>query len=159
MEYWPDPLRALLLLIVANAAPVLLAKLSGERRSAPLDFGYRLRGERLFGSHKTWRGWAAGTLACTIAAVFLELPIVLGAGFGAVSLFGDALSSALKRRLWFKPGAEIVGLDQCGEVLLPLVSFARPLSLRPADMVVVTFLFVALDVATAGLRHRSWLNR
>lgn len=57
-----------------------------------------------------------------------------------------------------KPGTEYVGLDQIGEALLPLVLFARPLSLGLAEVIVVTTAFIALDVATAQLRHRRWLR-
>jgi hypothetical protein len=52
-----DEVRALALLIATNAVPVVVAKLARDRLAAPLDFGWVLAdGERLFGSHKTWRG-------------------------------------------------------------------------------------------------------
>jgi hypothetical protein len=56
-----------------------------------------------------------------------------------------------------KPGTEYLGLDQIGEVLLPLVLFARPMSLGLAEIVSVAATFIVLDVATARLRHRRWL--
>lgn len=153
-----DDLQAFALLIAANAVPVIVAKLARGRASAPLDFGRVLPdGERLFGSHKTWRGLASGIVACAVLAVWFDLPVWLGAGFGALSLFADACSSAVKRRMRLKPGSEVLWLDQLAEALVPLLVFAGPLGLQAGEISLVTACFVALDAATAGLRHRRWL--
>lgn len=152
--------RALLLVVAANAAPVVASKLARNGVAAPLDFGYVMPdGERLFGAHKTWRGLLVGTAACALVAGAMGLPAWIGVGFGAVSLLGDALSSALKRRLRFAPGREAIGLDQFGEAFLPLVTFARPLGLQLTDVFIVTAAFLVLDVLVTPLRQRSWFNR
>jgi CDP-diglyceride synthetase len=152
-------IHALALLIAANATPVIVAKLANDRWSAPLDFGHVLRdGQRLFGAHKTWRGLVSGVLAGTIAAALTHLPLWVGAGFAMASLLGDALSSAVKRRMKLQPGREIPGLDQLGEALLPLVLFAGPLSLDGQQIALVTIVFCVLDLASARLRHREWLR-
>ena len=159
MEALVDEVRALALLGAANAAPVIVAKLAGGRWAAPVDFGWILPdGERLFGSHKTWRGLAAGVVACTLVGLLFDLPPILSAGFACTSLLADAASSAAKRRMHLKPGTEYVGLDQIGEALLPLALFARPLSLGLSEVIVVTATFIVLDVATTQLRHRRWLR-
>lgn len=159
MEMLIDAGRALALLIAANGTPVIAAKLARDAGAAPLDFGWIMPdGERLFGSHKTWRGLICGVLGCALAAAVLGLPPALGAGFGAVSLVADALSSAVKRRMRLEPGTETLGLDQLGEALLPLVSFAQPLVLNVVEVLVVTLSFVIIDVATVRLRHRRWLS-
>jgi CDP-2,3-bis-(O-geranylgeranyl)-sn-glycerol synthase len=159
MEGLLDEIRAFALLSAANAVPVIVAKLARGRWAAPVDFGWVLPdGERLFGSHKTWRGLAAGVLACTLVGLLFDLPAILSAGFACASLLADAASSAVKRRMHLKPGTEYIGLDQIGEALLPLALFARPLSLGWAEVIVVTATFVVLDVATAQLRHRRWLR-
>lgn len=159
MEALLDGIRAFALLSAANAIPVVVAKLARQRWAVPLDFGWILPdGERLFGSHKTWRGLASGVVACTLVGLLFDLPPIVSAGFACASLLADAASSAAKRRMHLKPGTEYVGLDQIGEALLPLVLFARPLSLGLAEVIVVTATFVALDVATAQLRHRRWLR-
>ena len=154
-----DVLRALALLGAANAVPVIVSQLARDRWSTPLDFGYVMAdGERLFGSHKTWRGLISGMLACVAVGMLLHLPLWVGAVFAGASLLADAVSSAIKRRMHLKPGAEYLGLDQIGEALLPLVVFARPLSLGPMDIVAIVIAFVILDVAMAQLRHRRWLQ-
>lgn len=156
MEALLDEIRALALLTAANAAPVVVAKLVGRRWAAPLDFGWILPdSERLFGSHKTWRGLASGVAACTLVGLLFGLPPVVSAAFGCASLMADALSSAAKRRMHLEPGTERVGLDQIGEALLPLALFARPLSLRLGEVIAVMAAFIVLDLATTQLRHRG----
>ena len=153
-----DDLQAFALLITANAVPVIVGKLARDRGSLPLDFGHVLSdGERLFGSHKTWRGLASGVLACALLATYFDLPVWVGAGFAALSLLADACSSAVKRRMRLKPGSEVLGLDQLAEALVPLLVFSRPLGLQAGEIAFVTVAFVILDAATAGLRHRRWL--
>ncbi|HEX7013116.1 MAG TPA: CDP-archaeol synthase [Steroidobacteraceae bacterium] len=158
METLIDELHALGLLAAANAVPVIVAQLFRDRGATPLDFGHVMRdGERLFGDHKTWRGLASGTLAAALVAALMGLPAALGAAFGLLSLAADAASSAAKRRMHLRPGTEVLGLDQLGEALLPLIVFAEPLSLSVGEIVIVTISFVLLDTATARLRHRRWL--
>ena len=153
-----EELQALALLIAANAVPVIVAKLARDRGAFPLDFGYVMRdGERLFGSHKTWRGLLSGTVACAVLAAWFGLPLWLGAAFGLLSLLADAWSSFAKRRLRLKPGTDVLGLDQLGEALVPLLVFAQPLGLGTWEIVAITAAFVLLDTVTAPLRHRSWL--
>jgi len=159
MQIGIEAVRALALLMAANATPVIVAKLTQDRWAAPLDFGCVLPdGERLFGSHKTWRGLVAGVFACALVAAFMQLPWWVGASFAMASLMADALSSAVKRRMKMPAGTEILGLDQLGEALVPLLLLARPLSLDGEDVAVVTVVFTALDIAVARLRHRRWLR-
>lgn len=154
-----DATRALALLAAANAAPVIVAQLVHDRWSMPLDFGYVMAdGERLFGSHKTWRGLMSGMLACIAVGMLFGLSLWVGAGFAAASLLADSVSSSIKRRMHLKPGAEYLGLDQIGEALLPLVVFARPLALGLVEIVGIVIVFVIFDVATSRLRHRRWLR-
>lgn len=105
---------------VANMAPVVVAQLPALRQlDAPLDFGARIGGTRLFGEHKTWRGLAAGIIAA-IAAVLLQQYMVrqygwfervatevnyldisaflLGLALAVGALGGDAIESFAKRR-------------------------------------------------------------
>jgi hypothetical protein len=153
-----DELHAFALLIAANAVPAIVGKLARGRASLPLDFGHVMPdGERLFGSHKTWRGLLCGVAACTLVAVHLELPAAVGAGFGALSLAADAWSSAAKRRMRLEPGTEAPGLDQLAETLVPLFAFAEPLELQLTEIVIVTGGFLALEAATFRLRQQRWL--
>lgn len=147
---------ALLLLCLANVAPWVAARLLGRRWALPLDCGLVLRdGRRLLGSHKTWRGLVAGVSVCALTAPVLGLPWTMGAAFGAVSLLGDALSSAVKRRLGFAPGSEVPGLDQLPEAVLPLSAFAAMLRLGAIEIAATTLIFTVLNLLVIRLKHSS----
>ena len=145
---------ALLLVIVANLAPWAAGRVMQARWRAPLDGGAQLAdGSRLLGDHKTWRGLASGVLACALTARLLRYPVPLGAGFGALALGADAVSSFIKRRLGVRPGTEIPGLDQLPEALVPLLALSRPLGLGLTDAVAVAGAFMLLDLASLRVRH------
>lgn len=152
-EQLVSALRALLLVVSANAAPWLLARIFGDRWTAPIDFGLRLGdGQRLFGAHKTWRGFFGGVAACSAVAPLVGIAPGIGAAFGALSLVGDTLSSAIKRRLALSPGHDVPLLDQAPEALLPLIVFANVLGLSPASVLFVTLTFAVLDLVAT----RAW---
>ena len=146
---------ALILICAANTAAWATGWILGKHWAAPLDFGVVLNdGQRLFGSHKTWRGLLAGTMASGIVASTLGPGFLLGAAFGAASMAGDALSSAIKRRLRTEPGCEVQLVDQVPEAILPLAMFGKELGLGFLAMVAVTLAFTLLDVAATSLRQR-----
>jgi CDP-2,3-bis-(O-geranylgeranyl)-sn-glycerol synthase len=148
-----ESLYALTLLIAANSTPWIVGKLSGGRGAWPMDGGHiAWDGERWLGSHKTWRGFLAGTLACAMIAELCTGNAWSGAGFGALSLIGDGISSWLKRRLHRDPGAETPLLDQLPECLLPLFVYARTLELTPYDVIGVTVAFLVAGLALTRLR-------
>ena len=148
--------RALILIAVANSVPWAVGRLLGRRWSAPIDSGVALHdGERLFGSHKTWRGLICGTLAAGLAGACTGLEFTLGAGVGAISLLADALSSAVKRRLRLAPGTEVLGIDQVPEALLPMLVFGQALQIGMPEVAAVTIVFMILDLLTMRLRHRQ----
>jgi CDP-2,3-bis-(O-geranylgeranyl)-sn-glycerol synthase len=147
--------RALLMLIAANSAPWLLARLLGRRWALPLDLGLTLAdGQRLLGAHKTWRGLAAGVIASASVGRLLGMEWWLGAGVGVLSLLGDAVSSAIKRRFRRLPGSEVPIVDQLPEALLPLLLLRGPLGLNAATIALVVLVFGVLDVASTRARHR-----
>jgi len=110
-------------------------------------------GTRALGDHKTWRGVAAGTLACGIAAPLLHYDFALGLAFGLLALFADAASSFVKRRLRLKPGAEVPGVDQLPEALLPILLLSAPLGVTLLEAAAIAAAFLILDIAFTRLRH------
>lgn len=125
---WNDLLIAVYIAIptyVANSAPVLLGG------GAPVDQGRNfLDGRRIFGSHKTAKGFACGLLLGSVAAAgegalfanYALIPAGIVASLGA--LLGDLLGAFLKRRLDISPGGSLLLMDQLdfilGAVLLTL---------------------------------------
>jgi len=146
--------RALLLTVVANVLPWAAGRALPHRWTAPLDGGLRLRdGQRLFGDHKTWKGLLAGVLGCGVTALLTGPGFAVGAGFGALSLAGDALSSAVKRRLALAPGTEIPTLDQLPEALLPSMVLAGALGLGAAEVFASALAFLVLDILVTRIRQ------
>jgi CDP-2,3-bis-(O-geranylgeranyl)-sn-glycerol synthase len=152
-------LRALALLLAANGGPWLAARVLGDRWGAPVDMGLTLAdGRRLLGAHKTWRGLVVGVLCTAAAAILVGLPWILGAGFALLSLLGDLLSSAWKRRLGRAPGAGAPFIDQLPESLLPVAVLALPLGLNLTSVVVVVLVFALLNMASSFFRERRTLR-
>ena len=150
---------ALVLLFIANSAPVLAKNVLGNRFDAPLDGG-RLwfDGQPVFGASKTIRGLIASVTACAFSAAVLGLPIGVGAAAGAAAMAGDLLSSFLKRRLQIAPSGRAVALDQIPEALLPALVLASPLQLSIADIIIVTLAFWGAGVGLSPLLHRLGLR-
>lgn len=102
---------------VANMAPVFARRLPSTAR---LDFGFTLRGQPIFGAHKTWKGFITGTALGTIAGVLLAQaywPFSFSAlywsfliSFGALT--GDAIKSFFKRQMKIKSGKSWIPFDQ-----------------------------------------------
>jgi hypothetical protein len=151
---WLAATNSLLLLTLANLAPWALGRACRDRWAAPLDGGLVLPdGRRLLGSHKTWRGLAAAVTACAITAELLGLHGWLGMEFAALSMLGDAISSAWKRRRGREPGEDDPGLDQLPEALLPLIVLHVPLNLGWKEIAVVTTVFAVLNLVSLLVRH------
>jgi hypothetical protein len=151
---WLALIDSMLLLIVANLMPWALGRTCGSWWAAPLDCGMTLRdGRRLLGSHKTWRGLGAAIVGCAITAGMLRLHWWLGVEFACLSMLGDALSSAWKRRRGREPGEDDPGLDQLPEALAPLVALRGPLALGWKEIVLVTAVFAILNLISLRVRH------
>jgi len=145
----------LVLLGVANGAPIVARKIFGNRFNTPLDNGARFfDGRPLLGPAKTVRGLVVSITATTLAAVLLGMEWVLGAGLAGAALAGDALSSFLKRRLGLKPHSQALALDQIPESLLPLWLLRAPLQLDAVDIAVLVAVFVALELLLSRLLYK-----
>jgi CDP-2,3-bis-(O-geranylgeranyl)-sn-glycerol synthase len=155
--------RLLLLLGVANSAPILVKRLLGARWSAPLDAGLRfVDGRPLLGPSKTVRGLVVAVAAAALTAPLIGLSPVHGAEIGAFAMLGDALSSFVKRRLGISSSGRATGLDQIPEALLPLLVVRATLGLSALQIAAITLAFFALEIPLArlsfwlGLRNRPY---
>jgi CDP-2,3-bis-(O-geranylgeranyl)-sn-glycerol synthase len=137
----------------ANGIPVLSMHLPWIKDwKAPMDFGRSFRGKRIFGSHKTWRGFIAGVLTSTLTLWLQQLAVVhfgwaqwlttqvdyttlpillMGPIFGAAALAGDAIESFFKRQRGTPPGHGWFPWDQLDYILAAALATAPfvPLSL------------------------------
>lgn len=95
-----------------NGAPVIFGG------GTPIDFGRSFSdGERIFGDHKTIRGFVSGLIIGFVVALFESyfvssslLLLAVLASLGA--LLGDLAGAFVKRRFRIKPGAPLPGVDQ-----------------------------------------------
>ena len=148
-------LHALILLLVANGAPVVATRLLGSRGAWPIDGGRRLwDGRPVLGPSKSWRGLAMATVTTAAVAALLGLPATTGAAVGAAAMLGDLASSFVKRRLDLGPGSRAPVVDQVPEALLPLLLCQHLLSLSLGEVLITTALFALVDVGLSPLLFR-----
>lgn len=130
----------------------------------PVDCGLKFRGKRVFGSHKTVRGFIAGIIV-GIATVYLEIflyehlgfvremvflnyskidPLLLGflSGFGALA--GDAIKSFFKRQMSIPPGRSWIPFDQIDYILGGIFFTAFYIQLTFPQYILLTALWVLL---------------
>lgn len=151
--------RLLLLLGVANTAPLVAKRLFGPRWPAPLDGGLIFfDGRPLLGSSKTIRGLVAAVTATALGALLLGVPVTVGALLGGGAMLGDAIASFIKRRLGVAPSGRATGLDQIPEALLPLLMLNAVLGLTFVQIVAITLAFLVLEIPLAWMSHRLGLR-
>jgi CDP-2,3-bis-(O-geranylgeranyl)-sn-glycerol synthase len=148
----------LLLLVIANGTPVIIAILLGTRLDRPLDGNLRfLDGRPLFGRSKTFRGIIGAVTTTTLLAPLFGLAPARGAAFALLAMSGDLLSSFIKRRLGITPGHSAPLLDQLPETLLPLGIMYPLLSASASEALVAVLIFIAIDLLFSHLRERGKL--
>jgi CDP-2,3-bis-(O-geranylgeranyl)-sn-glycerol synthase len=147
--------KVLLMIIIANGAPVLMTRWPFGLPTWPVDGGRVWRdGHRVLGPSKTWRGITAALLAATLAGGPVLGSFALGALVGAGAMAGDLLSSFIKRRRAVPQSAMALGLDQIPESLLPALSLALFVQLSIWDVLLVVFLFVVLELLLSRILYR-----
>jgi len=156
-------LKLLVLLSLANGAPVIATKMLRGTLGRPIDCGMCFPdGRPLFGASKTIRGVLVSLTATAIAAPLLGLELSTGVIIGAMAMLGDLFSSFLKRRLNLPPGSRMTGLDQIPESLFPLFACRVPLGLSLLDIAsgVAAFFVGAVILSRLfyqlGLRDRPY---
>jgi CDP-diglyceride synthetase len=148
-------LRILLLLTVANAAPVVARDFLRNRLAMPIDGGATFAdGRPILGSSKTFRGVVAAALATAICAPLLGIGWDIGLRVGIAAMAGDLASSFVKRRLNVRSGGRATGLDQLPESFLPLLVCWRALSLNFPDAIVICAVFMLGEMAISPLLYR-----
>jgi hypothetical protein len=153
MQTWPL-LQSILLLTIANGAPVVAKKVLGTRLAFPLDAGVRFfDGQPLLGPSKTIRGVVISVLTTAAVAPLLGLSLAAGGLVAALAMIGDLFSSFVKRRLKFPPSSQAIGLDQVPESLLPLLVCQETLSLTAIDVAIGVGVFVVGELILSRLLY------
>lgn len=140
-------LKILLLIVIANGAPILAKKIFNNRFAHPIDFGIKFVDHQpLLGPAKTYRGLLASILATSIAALALSLPVYVGGLIALFAMLGDLISSFTKRRLGIASSDMALGLDQVPESLVPLIVIHSKYQLDGADIILAVVAFFAIEL-------------
>jgi hypothetical protein len=136
-------IKILTLLWSINLMPVLLAYSFEEKWDRPLDQGMRfIDGKPLLGSHKTIRGVLGGIMAGLLVGSALGMPVAVTVSAGILSMFGDSLTSFMKRRFDKFDGADVPVIDQLFEGAFPFAVLAPACALSLTTSVFIIFVFV-----------------
>jgi len=145
-------LQFVVLLTLANGAPVIAQKLLGNFLNQPLDGGAAfLDGCPLFGPSKTIRGIVLYSLITTGFAPVIGLEWKIGLMAATMAMVGDLLSSFLKRRLKLPPSSRATGLDQIPECLFPALACRSMLGLTVLDITSVVVIFFVSEMVLSRL--------
>lgn len=151
-----EPLEILLLIVIANSAPVAARLIFSHYGSTSIDLGHRLKdGQYLFGSTKTWRGLLSAIILTSLFTCLLDDTIISGLIISISAMLGDLLSSFIKRRLSIPSSKNVILLDQLPESLFPVLIYA--LSIRPLELIeviVIITLFIIIDSGLSTLLNR-----
>ena len=152
-------LQLMVLLTLANGAPVVAKKIFGSRFALPLDFGLMFfDGRPVFGPSKTFRGIVVAVLAAAAGAPLIDLDPMVGITAAGAAMAGDLFSSFVKRRLNLPPSSQALGLDQIPESLLPMLACRHALSLTTVDIALGVAVFFAGELVLSRLLFRAHLR-
>jgi CDP-2,3-bis-(O-geranylgeranyl)-sn-glycerol synthase len=153
-------LKLLLVIGLANGAPIVAENLLRSAWQTPVDFGRNfIDGRPLFGASKTWRGLAAAVATAILGAVAVGFSPLIGLWLGVGAMAGDLLSSCVKRRLGIAPSGMALGLDQIPEVLIPLLLVQRKLALQSGEIVALTALFIVIELMLSRVLFRLHIRK
>lgn len=153
-------LHLLLLIIIANAAPIILRAMMGRRLDFAIDSGYRLPDKHpLFGSSKTWRGVIGAVICTSIGAILLDYPASTGAQIAIYAVLGDVLSSFIKRRLGMAPSSMVPLLDEVPESLLPAVMLMDTFELDLQSIIILVGVFIVMELLLSGIFFKLGIRK
>lgn len=153
-------LKLLLLIIIANGAPVLARNILKSRFEIAVDFNrVFFDGRPVFGPAKTWRGIISAIIVTVLFALLLGFTAKLGLVLAALAMAGDLLGSFIKRRLKLAPSSRALGLDQVPESLLPMFACQAMLGLGWQSTVMVVFLFFVMELLLSRLLYQLHIRK
>ena len=156
-------LQLLLLIIIANGAPIIIRQILNDGFAVAVDFGQTLPdGQPVFGQSKTWRGVLAALIVTSLVAWLIGLSVLTGLLVAALALLGDLCSSFIKRRLAMESSSMAPLLDQVPESLLPAFMMRHVFDLDLASVLWMVLLFIIIELLLShilfrwGVRNRPY---
>ena len=153
-------LPLLLLIIIANGAPILARLLLNDGFKLAVDFGQILPDKnRLFGPSKTWRGILAALLATTFATWLTGYSPETGLLIAVYVIIGDLGSSFIKRRLSMPPSSMAPLLDQVPESLLPAFMLKEVFNLDISAVILLVLIFIITELLLSHILYLYGVRR
>ena len=150
----------LLLIIIANGAPIVIRQLLNDGFDLAVDFGQKLPdNRRIFGSSKTWRGIFAALVATTVAAWLFGYQPETGMLVAIYAVLGDLTSSFIKRRLSMQPSSMALLLDQVPESLFPALMLMEVFSLDILAVMTLVLTFVILELVLSHILYKWGIRK
>ena len=150
----------LLLIIIANGAPILIRVLLHDRFDRAVDFGQKMPdGRHVFGSSKTWRGIFAALISTGLAAPVLGHPVEVGLLVALYAVAGDLISSFIKRRLKMAPSSMAPILDQVPESLLPAIMLKQHFGLDYFGVIQLVLIFIILELLLSHILYKWGIRK
>ena len=147
--------KLLLIIVIANGAPIGAKLFLGNKYDHPVDFGLKFTDrKRLLGDSKSWRGIVSAIVIATIGAVILDFSWNIGLIMGIWAMAGDLFSSFFKRRLGMNPSSMALGLDQIPESLFPLLAVSSTLDLEWWRVLYLVLLFIVIELGLSRILFR-----
>lgn len=156
-------LQLLLLIIIANGAPILIRVLLNDGFNAAVDFDQNLPDKnRIFGPSKTWRGIAAACAVTPAVAWLLGYSLETGLLIAVFAVLGDLGSSFIKRRMAMEPSSMAPFLDQLPESAFPALMVMDTFKLDISSVILLVLIFVIVELVLShvlynwGVRKRPY---
>ncbi|MDT8283762.1 MAG: CDP-archaeol synthase [Gammaproteobacteria bacterium] len=153
-------LRLLLLIIIANGAPILARLLLNGSFKRAVDFNQVLPDSRpVFGSSKTWRGIIAALATTAAAAWLLGYHVETGLLVASYAMLGDLFSSFIKRRLSMPPSSMSPLLDQVPESFFPAFMMREIFDLDILAVILLVLIFVIIELSISHILYKWGIRR
>lgn len=145
-------IKVLLLIVIANGAPILARNIFRSHFDDPLDLGLKFFDKRpIFGPSKTMRGIFLAVMVTPVAAHFMGINWFTGFVIGLYAMFGDLFSSFIKRRKGYAPSEMALGLDQVPESLFPLIAVKAHFEFTALEIVALVLVFAVIELVLSRL--------
>lgn len=152
-------IKVLLLIVIANGAPILARNLFRRHFDDPLDLGVKFFDKRpIFGPNKTMRGIFLAVMITPVAAHYMEINWFTGFLIGLYAMFGDLFSSFIKRRKGFEPGDMAFGLDQVPEALFPLLALMSHFEFSLLEVLAIVGIFSIVELILSRILYYMHLR-
>ncbi len=145
-------IKVLLLIIIANGAPIIARAIFRSHFDDPLDFGLKFfDGRPIFGPTKTMRGIFFAVMVTPVAAHFMDINWFTGFLIGLYAMFGDLFSSFIKRRKRYEPSEMALGMDQIPESLFPLIAVHAQFEFLAVEILAIVGIFTVVELIMSRL--------